>query len=72
MTSTVSPTKHIRKLAKSSMKENKVHINTKLPSVIFPEINFGSFLKSAIAASGIPQLATGPQKCVLQTTKNTL
>lgn len=34
--------------------------------VIVPEMIRGSFLMSAIHAIGIPQLATGPQKCVLQ------
>lgn len=38
-----------------------------LPKVILPLIIVGSFCVSAIAASGIPQLATGPQKCVLST-----
>lgn len=37
-----------------------------LPNVIFPLIILGSFLISARAASGIPQLATGPQKWVLK------
>ena len=36
-----------------------------LPKVIFPLIIAGSFCVSARAASGIPQLATGPQKWVL-------
>lgn len=40
-----------------------------LPSVIFPLIMSGFFRISAKAAIGIPQLATGPQKCVLH--KNT-
>lgn len=40
-----------------------------LPNVIFPLIYVGSFLRSAIAAKGIPQLATGPQKCVLKKKK---
>lgn len=34
-------------------------------TVIFPLIIEGSFCVSAIAAKGIPQLATGPQKWVL-------
>lgn len=34
-----------------------------------PEIILGSFLISAKAAIGIPQLATGPQKCVLHKKK---
>ena len=34
-------------------------------SVIFPLMYLGSLWISAIAAIGIPQLATGPQKCVL-------
>jgi hypothetical protein len=34
-----------------------------LPIVIFPEIKLASFCVSAIAAIGIPQLTTGPQKC---------
>lgn len=33
--------------------------------VIVPEMIFGSFLMSARAAIGMPQLATGPQKWVL-------
>lgn len=32
--------------------------------VIVSEIIDSSFFRSAIAASGRPQLATGPQKCV--------
>lgn len=34
-----------------------------LPTVMLPEMYAGSFFQSAIAAKGIPQLATGPQKC---------
>lgn len=37
-----------------------------LPNVIFPLIIETSFPESAIAAIGIPQFATGPQKCVLR------
>jgi hypothetical protein len=37
-----------------------------LPKVIFPLMNFGSFLMSAMAAIGMPQFATGPQKWVLK------
>lgn len=40
-----------------------------LPNVILPLMNSGGFLVSAMAASGMPQLATGPQKCVLQREK---
>lgn len=39
---------------------------TKEP-VIGPEIKVGSFLRSIMAANGIPKLETGPQKCVEQT-----
>ena len=35
------------------------------PQVILPEIMSGDFWVSAMAARGSPQLATGPQKCVL-------
>lgn len=34
----------------------------KLPPVILPLINSGSFFMSDRAAIGIPQFATGPQK----------
>ncbi len=37
-----------------------------LPRVIFPLISETSLPESAIAAIGIPQFATGPQKCVLK------
>lgn len=37
-----------------------------VPKVIFPLIILGSLLISAKAAIGIPQLAIGPQKCVLK------
>lgn len=37
-----------------------------LPSVILPLMIVGSLRRSAMAASGMPQFATGPQKCVLQ------
>lgn len=40
-----------------------------IPNVILPLMKTGSFLVSAIAASGIPQFATGPQKCVLKVFK---
>lgn len=43
-------------------------IKRNIPIVIFPLIKLGSlFLMSAIAANGIPQFATGPQKWVLKT-----
>lgn len=45
---------------------NEQNTNFYLPTVIFPLIYFGSLDMSAIAAIGIPQFATGPQKCVLQ------
>lgn len=41
-----------------------------LPRVIFPLINEASFCVSAMAATGIPQFATGPQKWVLKKNKN--
>ena len=53
-------------------KKNEILSNTKhtfltnnitLPVVIFPLMNSGFFLKSAKAAIGSPQFATGPQKC---------
>lgn len=40
-----------------------------LPTVIFPLIISGDFLVSAMAASGMPQFATGPQKWVLKVNK---
>ena len=43
-----------------------LELQSNLPSVIFPLISETSLLLSAIAASGIPQFATGPQKCVLE------
>jgi len=39
---------------------------------ILPEMNLGLFCVSARAATGIPQLATGPQKWVLQIRKTLL
>lgn len=38
---------------------------TQRAAVILPLMYLGSFLVSAIAANGMPQLATGPQKWVL-------
>lgn len=43
-------------------KANKKYI----PKVMFPEIKLASFWVSAMAAIGIPQLTTGPQKCYLK------
>lgn len=52
------------------LKEKNIkHKCENLPNVIFPLIISGGFLVSAMAAIGIPQLATGPQKCVLQKRK---
>ena len=50
---------------------NGIRISTEclflyLPQVILPLIYWGLFRVSAIAAIGIPQFATGPQKWVLQ------
>lgn len=43
--------------------ENVVEYTT-IVAVIVPDIISSSFLKSAKAANGNPQFATGPQKCV--------
>jgi hypothetical protein len=40
-----------------------------LPVVIVPDMIFGSLRMSMRQAIGMPQLATGPQKCVLLSTK---
>ena len=39
------------------------------PTVIFGLIISGSFFMSAMAARGMPQLATGPQKCCINQLK---
>lgn len=46
------------------MKVNEYKIND---PVIGPLIKSGSFFKSMTAATGIPKLDTGPQKCVVNT-----
>lgn len=46
--------------------ENRKSFQKKFsPVVIVPEMILGSLLMSAKQAIGIPQFATGPQKCVL-------
>lgn len=48
------------------MNDNIIDVLNNIPSVILPLMKTGSFRVSAIAASGIPQFATGPQKWVLK------
>lgn len=45
---------------------NTIEYKIKEP-VMGPLINSGSFFKSNTAATGIPKLETGPQKCVVNT-----
>lgn len=49
------------------MNVNEYKIND---PVIGPLIKSGSFFKSMTAATGIPKLDTGPQKCVVHTYLN--